>query len=242
VVVFDGEPFFVRINGRVWVTPEEVPEDSQCTAMTKRRKRCGNPLDYGQSNGYSWLKVEGGYVDGFDYDGDNGKLTERGRRYMEQRCELHFDTDAPSAVEPEWAPFVAAEHAGRIVSAERAMGYMSGGPAVDPPGPTNLAPSPENDGMPIEVLRPVMDRRDLSLGARGLWAMLVSYNWSCEDNRTVEQLHEHRPQDADETDALLAELSGVGLIEVLSAPSGDCVVSINPDALGVARPASDSRR
>lgn len=93
-MAFDGQPFFVRINGRVWVTPEEVPEDSQCTAMTKRRKRCGNPLDYGQSNGFSWLKVAGGYVDGFDYDTNTGQLDERGRRYLEQRCELHFDTDA----------------------------------------------------------------------------------------------------------------------------------------------------
>lgn len=239
-MVFDGQPFFVRINGRVWVTPGEVPEYSQCTAMTKRRKRCGNPLDYGQSNGFCWLTVEGGFVDGFDYDGDSGQLTEWGRRYLEQRCALHFDTDAPSAVEPEWTPFVAAEHAGRIVSAERALG--SGKPIVEPVGSTNLAPSPDNDGVPIDVLRPVMERRDLSLGASGLWAMLVSYYWSCEDNRTVAQLHEHRPQDAAETDTLLAELSGAGLVEVLSAPSGEQVVSINPDALGVARPASDSRR
>lgn len=235
--MFDGQPFFVRINGRVWVTPEEVPEDSQCTAMTKRRKRCRNPLDYGQSNGFSWLKVAGGYVDGFDYDTNTGQLDERGRRYLEQRCELHFDTDAPSAVEPEWVPFVAAEHADRIVDAERVMG--SGMPVA---APSNLAPSPENDGVPVEVLRPGMERPDMSLGARGLWAMLVSYYWSCEDNRTVAQLHEHRPQDADETDAMLAELCGAGMVEVLTAPTGDRVVSINPDALGVAPPTSASRR
>jgi len=77
-MVFDGQPFFVRIDGRVWVAPEDVPEDSQCTAMTKRRKRCSNPLDYGQTNGYSYLKIDGGYVEGFDYNDNNGTLNERG--------------------------------------------------------------------------------------------------------------------------------------------------------------------
>jgi hypothetical protein len=124
--VFDGQPFFVRIDGRVWVAPEDIPEDAQCTAQTKRRKRCGNPLDYGQSNGFSWLKVPGGYVDGFNYDSDDGRLNERGRRYLEQRCELHFDTDAPSAVEPEWLPFVAAEHQPRIHTTEKVMHSMCG--------------------------------------------------------------------------------------------------------------------
>ena len=233
--MFDDQPFFVRIDGRVWVAPADVPEDSRCTAMTKRRKRCNNPLDYGQTNGYSYLKVDGGYVEGFDYDDNNGTLNERGRRYLEQRCELHFDTDAPSAVQPEWVPFVAAEHSGRIVSAQRALSSMTGGPTEDPAAPTNLAPSPENDGVPIDILRPVLDRRDLSMGARGLWTMLVSYYWSCEDNRTVDQLHKHRPQDAAETDSLLAELDEARLIEVITAPSGDRVVSINPDALGVVR-------
>jgi len=126
-VVFDGQPFFIRINGRVWVTPGGIPEDAQCTARTKRRKRCGNPLDYGQSNAYSWLQVDGGYVEGFDYDDSAGRLTEFGRRYLEQRCELHFGSDAPSEVEPEWEPFAPAAHRGQIVSAERALVWMNGG-------------------------------------------------------------------------------------------------------------------
>jgi hypothetical protein len=40
--VVDGERFFVRIGGRVWVAPADVPEFTRCTARTKRGKRCGN--------------------------------------------------------------------------------------------------------------------------------------------------------------------------------------------------------
>lgn len=237
--MFDGQPFFVRIDGHIWVAPEDVPEDLQCTAMTRRRKRCSNPLDYGQTTGYSYLKVDGGYVGGFDYDENDGTLNDRGRRYLEQRCQLHFGIDAPCAAEPEWVSFVAAEHSGRIVSVQRILS-MTGGPGEESSAPTNLAPSPGNDGVPTDVLRPVLDRRDLSMGARGLWMILVSYYWNCEDNRTVDQLHEHRPQDADETDVLLAELDEAGLIEVLTASSGERIVSINPDALGAVRVVGDS--
>ncbi|ODU05883.1 MAG: hypothetical protein ABS81_06345 [Pseudonocardia sp. SCN 72-86] len=233
----------IRIDGQAWVAPGDVPEDAQCTARTKRGRRCGNPLDYGQSNGWSWLPVEGGYVDGFDYDHNNGQLTERGRRYLEQRCELHFNTDAPSEVEPEWEPFDPASHRAKIVSAERVLSGMAGGASATMANPQkpkpNRAPSPDNDGVPINVLRPVMDRCDLSIGGRGLWAMLVSYYWSCEANRSVDQLHEHRPQDVEETDALLEELVGVGLIEVITAPDGERIVSINADALGAVDSASE---
>ena len=47
----------------------------QCTAQTKRRKRCGHLLDYGQMNTFSWLPVKGGFVMGFDYDGDSTPAT-----------------------------------------------------------------------------------------------------------------------------------------------------------------------
>jgi hypothetical protein len=240
-VVFDGQPFFVRIDGRVWITPGEVPEWVQCTAQTKQRKRCSNPLDSGQMNTFSWLPVKDGYVKGFDYDGDI-ELTLRGDRYLEQRCELHFDTDTPSAVHPEWEPFDPAGHRDKIMSADQAMAWMTArGSATMAHAPANLsepnrAPSPDNDGVPIDVLRPVMDRSDLSIGARGLWAMLVSYYWSREDNRSVDQLHEHRPQDAAETDALLEELATADLVVVHAAPDGSRIVSIDPAGLGTVGP------
>jgi hypothetical protein len=71
------------------------------------------------------------------------------------------------------------------------------------------------------------------VGSLGLWSMLVSYYWSSEANRTVKQLHEHRPQDAAETDDLVQELSAVGLVRVVPRADGELVVSINVDALGV---------
>jgi hypothetical protein len=63
--------------------------------------------------------------------------------------------------------------------------------------------------------------------------MLVSYYWCCEDDRTIAQLHEHRPQDRVETDELLAELAAVGMVTI----SASGVVTINPDHLGELAPA-----
>lgn len=62
--------------------------------------------------------------------------------------------------------------------------------------------------------------------------MLVSYYWSCEPDRTITQLHEHRPQDAAETDQLLAELAAVDMVTI----SAFGVVMINPDHLGELAP------
>lgn len=44
-------------------------------------------------------------------------------------------------------------------------------PATDDPDP-DLVPvrSPDNDGVPVDLLRPALERRDISLGAAGLWA------------------------------------------------------------------------
>lgn len=108
-----------------------------------------------------------------------------------------------------------------------------GGPEADDPDP-DLLPvrSPDNDGVPVDLLRPALERRDLSAGAAGLWSMLVSYYWCCEADRTITQLHEHRPQDAAETDALLGELAAVGMVTI----SGDDVVTINPEHLGELAP------
>ncbi len=65
--------------------------------------------------------------------------------------------------------------------------------------------------------------------------MLVSYYWSCEADRTITQLHDHRPHDAAETDELLAALTAVDMITV--SPFG--VVTINPDHLGELTPRPD---
>lgn len=117
---------FAKIHGKVWVSPEEFPEDAQCTARTKRGKRCANFLDFGQVDGrHAYLKVDGGYVEGWNYDQNNGWPTERGRRYLEQRCELHFGSDAPAHVEPEWEPFDPSTHAAQILSAERIADSIS---------------------------------------------------------------------------------------------------------------------
>jgi hypothetical protein len=92
--------------------------------------------------------------------------------------------------------------------------------------------SPNNDGVPVDLLRPALERRDISAGAAGLWSMLVSYYWCCADDRTITQLHEHRPQDAAETNTLLAELAAVGMVTI----SADGVVTINPEHLGELAP------
>jgi hypothetical protein len=63
--------------------------------------------------------------------------------------------------------------------------------------------------------------------------VLGSYYWCCEDDRTITQLHEHRPQDRAETDELLAELAAVGMVTI----SAYGVVTINPDHLGELAPA-----
>lgn len=99
------------------------------------------------------------------------------------------------------------------------------------PGPIPV-PSPDNDGVPIDLLRPVLNGRGVSAGACGLWGMLVSYYWSCEDDRTVTQLHEHQPDDITETDTLLSELVAAGMITI----SASGMVTINPDELGVISP------
>ena len=99
------------------------------------------------------------------------------------------------------------------------------------PGPVPV-PSPDNDGVPVDLLRPTLDHGTVSLGAAGLWTMLVSYYWSCEDDRTITELHEHRPDNVVETDELLAELSAAGMVTV----SAEGVVSIDPDHLGVIGP------
>jgi hypothetical protein len=104
---------------------------------------------------------------------------------------------------------------------------------IGPPPPDSTQPSTLNTGVPVDVLRPVLGRRDASLGSLGLWSMLVSYYWSSEADRTVKQLHEHRPQDAAETDDLVQELSAVGLVRVVPRADGKLVVSINVDALSV---------
>lgn len=106
-------------------------------------------------------------------------------------------------------------------------------PATDDPDP-DLLPirSPDNDGVPVDLLRPALERRDISAGAVGLWSMLVSYYWCCKDDRTITQLHEHRPQDRAETDEFLAELVDVGMVTVSAAG----VVTINPDHLGELAP------
>lgn len=109
-------------------------------------------------------------------------------------------------------------------------------PESDDPVPDLLPTrSLHNDGVPIDLLRPIFERRDLSSGAIGLWSMLVSYYWSCEADRTITQLHDHRPQDAAETDQLLAELAAAGMVTV--SPFG--VVTINPDHLGELAPRPD---
>ena len=106
-------------------------------------------------------------------------------------------------------------------------------PKSDDPDPDLLPQrSRDNDGIPNDLLRPALERRDISTGAVGLWSMLVSYYWSCEDDRTIIQLHDHRPQDAAETDVLLAELAAVGMVTI----SAYGVVTISPDHLGELAP------
>lgn len=89
-LAFDVQPFVARIDGRVWARPGEVPEWTQCTARTKRPKRCSDPLDSGQMKTSRWLPVKG-YVKGFDYDGDI-EIFDRRFRYLKQRCEPRFAT------------------------------------------------------------------------------------------------------------------------------------------------------
>ncbi|WP_226366982.1 hypothetical protein [Pseudonocardia sp. ICBG162] len=93
-------------------------------------------------------------------------------------------------------------------------------------------PAPDNDGVPIDLLRPVLDQQSLSAGAQGLWAMLVSFYWCCEDDRTVTQLHEHGPDSTTEIDMVLGELTAAGMVTV----TAHGVVSIDPDHLGVIGP------
>ncbi len=97
-----ADPRFVQIDGQVWASPEWFVEDSQCTAQTTAKRRCKRPLDYGQICGWSPLHVPGGTVDGYYLDDPDGRVTREGRRYLAQRCELHFDTDALPAAEPDW--------------------------------------------------------------------------------------------------------------------------------------------
>lgn len=129
---------------------------------------------------------------------------------------------------PGWAPLI-----GPAPWDERPVLHASedADPAETDPGPVPV-PSPDNDGVPIDLLRPVLNSRGLSAGACGLWSMLVSYYWSCEDDRTITQLHAHRPDDVTETDMLLAELTAAGMISI----SDTEVVTINPDKLGVIAP------
>ena len=59
------------------------------------------------------------------------------------------------------------------------------------------------------------------------------FYWCGEDDRTITQLHEHRPEDRVETDELLAELAAIGMVTISAAG----VVTINPDHLGELAPA-----
>jgi len=113
-------------------------------------------------------------------------------------------------------------------------------PLIGAPPRPDPVPSPENDGVPVDILRPVLDRRDLSIGAKGLWSMLVSYHWCCEPDRTVAQLHEHRPQEIAETDELVQELADASLVRISPRADGEHVVSIDTDALGVVGVDSDT--
>jgi hypothetical protein len=51
-------------------------------------------------------------------------------------------------------------------------------------------------------------------------------------NRTVQQLRDFRPQDSEETETLLGELATAGLLQIVDAPDGERIVSINSDSLG----------
>lgn len=62
-------PHFILVADELWATTDGYPEDMQCTAIGTRGRRCRYPLDGGQVESWSEIRVPGGFVAGYDLTG-----------------------------------------------------------------------------------------------------------------------------------------------------------------------------
>ncbi len=78
----------------------------QCTAITTRKKRCGNPVwDQGQVSPYNETVVAGLLVTYY------GPLPDSmAQQFFAQRCRVHNNAAALAFCEPEWSPFTVEHH------------------------------------------------------------------------------------------------------------------------------------
>jgi hypothetical protein len=103
----------VQIDGQLLIFPaRHYPEASRCIARTTAGDRCRNPIDYGQPTCWYEWPVAGGVVSGFDLDRDDELFLRHTpdaatlrRRWLEQRCGIHYGTSAVNSTEPEWRIF-----------------------------------------------------------------------------------------------------------------------------------------
>lgn len=82
----------------IWEAPHSPAEESQCVALTASKRRCRNPLEYGQTIGsVSWYRSS-----------DETYLVHLAPADMyEQRCRTHRDRPhTPDYTTPEWSLLV----------------------------------------------------------------------------------------------------------------------------------------
>ncbi|MGC5054720.1 hypothetical protein ACLQ2S_25080 [Micromonospora sp. DT48] len=110
----DKHPELVLLDQRIWYVPDGVFH-LRCVARTSKKRRCQNPLEYGQTARWSQLRSTHGLISVYDLSILDDDAT---RRWMDQHCDLHDTPTTVDEVSPEWEPFDPVRHAAMITTLE----------------------------------------------------------------------------------------------------------------------------